>query len=335
MRAVAAALTVSTLLASGLVRADERTTSAEELFVHGRAAMDRGDLPRACELLEASLKQEDTLGTLLNVAICHEKLGRLATAWGEFRAVEQRALRSIPPATARATFAHEHAEALRPRLAKLRVMVDPRVDTRQIEVRVDGVVQSPELWELGFPADAGERRVRASAPGKIAVELKVNVVVGPTEAAVTIPPLEDAPVVSDSPMEDGARALELLAGARARRTAGFVTGGVGLAFVAAGATFGALALAARSEANGCGDPCYSTVRDSDQREVRNPALRDASAAYDRGTVFANLSTGAFALGAVGVGVGLYLVLTSAPRRASAGAPALRLHTSGAAFEGTF
>lgn len=335
MRSVAAVVALPLLLLPGVVSADERTTSAEELFVRGREAMDRGDLPRACELLEASLKQEDTLGTLLNVAICHEKLGRLATAWGEFRAVEQRALRGIPPATARATFAHEHAEALRPRLAKLRVTIDPRVDSRRLEVRVDGVIQSPELWELGFPADAGERVVRASSPGKIAVERRVNILNGPTEATVAIPLLEDAPVTADPTIEDKARALEVLAGARARRSAGFVTGGVGLAFIAAGATFGALALAARTQVNRCGDPCYSTVPDAGQREVRNPALTDASAAYDRGTVFANLSTGAFALGAVGVGVGLYLVLTTTPRRARAGTPSVRFHTSGAAVEGTF
>lgn len=328
---VGSVIGLSVLLVAPPCAADERA-SAEELFQLGRAAMERGELPRACQLLEASLKLEDTLGTLLNVALCHEKAGRFATAWGEFRAVEQRALRSSPPATGRATFAREHAEKVRPRVSRLYISLAEGLDARRVEVRVDGVVQAPALWSVGVPVDPGRRTVRASARGKLPVELGVDVAAGAPRASLIIPALED----EKAPPASTALPAEADPSASARRTAGYITGGIGLGFVAAGAVFGGLALSARSDAT-CPAPCTSTLRNGAGAEVPNPRLQDATDAYDRANVLANLSTVAFIVGAFGVGAGVYLVLTgrssSAPGE-SRGAAAW-IGPSGAGVGGRF
>lgn len=310
-----AAAAVTAVLVARTTHADERST-AEELFQLGRSAVDAGDVARGCQMLEQSLKLENTLGTLLNVALCHEKLGRLATAWGEFRAVEQRSLGANPPATARAVFAREHAEALRPRLSRLHITVDPHAEVPRIVVRVDGVETERALWAAGIPVDPGERVIAATAPGKLPVELRVTVPDTPTEVSATIPVLADAPLPPAVPSAEDPRTVEAVASARARRAAGYVTGGIGLGFVAAGAVFGGLALGARDDAS-CAAPCYATVPDAARGTIPNPELLRAEDAYGRANVFANLSTGGFALGAVGVAVGLYLVLTAhAPPRSA-------------------
>jgi hypothetical protein len=312
------------LAVSTPAHADGRAT-AEELFQRGRQAMEKKEFPRACELLEASLKLEDTLGTLLNVALCHEAMGRVASAWGEFRAVEQRALRSVPPQTGRVEFARQHAEALQPKVSRLKMTLDPKIDARSVEVRVDGALLVTEALSEGTPVDPGKRVVRVSAPGKRPAELPVDVPNGPsTTIPLTIPALVDAPA---APAPAGATSLqdaEAVASARARRTAGYVTGGIGLAFVAAGAVFGALALNKRSE-SACAETtvrgvsgCFTQRADGKP----NPELDRANQAYDDAVVFANLSTGAFILGAIGAGVGMYLILTAKTSAPSTGVRAI-------------
>jgi hypothetical protein len=292
--------------------------------------MDKKDYARACELLEASLKLEDTLGTLLNVALCHEAVGRVATAWGEFRAVEQRALRSIPPQTGRVDFARQHAEALQPKLPRLKATLDPKLDARVVELRVDGTLQATEALVEGTPIDPGKRVVHVSAPKKIAIDVSVEVPSGPQTATVVIPALADAPTPVTPPAGPSATDVEAVAAARGRRVAGFVTGGIGLAFLAAGGVFGALAIVARNDSvcqpvTQVGQSgCYKQIYNSKGVAVDNPQFVSASDAYSRGQVFAGLSTGGFILGAIGIGVGLYLVLTSkVPEHTALLQPSLR------------
>src|SRR3954468_13496447 len=65
-------------------RADDNVAKADKLFVEGRALMD-SDLHAACEKFEESLKwNSQAIGTLLNVALCDEKLGRVASAAAKF-----------------------------------------------------------------------------------------------------------------------------------------------------------------------------------------------------------------------------------------------------------
>ena len=65
------------------------------------------------------------MGTLLNLALCHEQIGKIASAWGEFRSVEQQARAAVPPNENRAKLAHDHAEALQPRLSRIKIIVPP------------------------------------------------------------------------------------------------------------------------------------------------------------------------------------------------------------------
>src|SRR4051812_13667011 len=85
---------------------------AEELFRQGKAEMAKGSYERACPMFAESYKQDPAMGTLLNLALCHEAIGRIATAWGEWRTVEQQARSAVPPREDRIKMAHDHAEKL-------------------------------------------------------------------------------------------------------------------------------------------------------------------------------------------------------------------------------
>ena len=58
---------------------------AEQLFREGREAMKRADYALACPSFERSLALDPALGTLLNLAVCEEKRGRLGQALARYR----------------------------------------------------------------------------------------------------------------------------------------------------------------------------------------------------------------------------------------------------------
>ncbi|HET9930303.1 MAG TPA: hypothetical protein VFQ35_06440, partial [Polyangiaceae bacterium] len=64
---------------------------AEALFRAGRAAMREHRLGDACDKFSESQRVEPKIGTLLNLALCHEQQGRLATAWAELRLAQAQA----------------------------------------------------------------------------------------------------------------------------------------------------------------------------------------------------------------------------------------------------
>src|SRR5262245_57161497 len=58
---------------------------AAALFEEGRALFKEERFAEACPKLEESQRLSPSGGTLLNVAACHERLGKVATAWVEFQ----------------------------------------------------------------------------------------------------------------------------------------------------------------------------------------------------------------------------------------------------------
>src|SRR5258708_3181546 len=57
---------------------------AEMLYRQGRALIGEGKVSEACPKFAESYRLDAATGTLLNLALCHEIEGKLATAWLEF-----------------------------------------------------------------------------------------------------------------------------------------------------------------------------------------------------------------------------------------------------------
>jgi hypothetical protein len=302
---------LASLLLMSVAEAEPDRAAAEELFLRGKAAMASQDYVKASRFFEDSYKLDSGLGTLLNLALCHKEIGRVASAWSEFKQLEGVALRSSPPQLDRVKIAREQSEALYPRLSRIKILVLPSVRVAGIEIAVDGKKQAESLWEIGVPVDPGTHTVTADAPGKKSFESSVKIDDEKLIKTVQVLTLMDGPPAlkktelppTGTSLIDAERAASI----RAQRTAGYVVGGGGVLLLSAGSVFGILAAGQASEASKCSsnEPCFAS---SDK-------LGPARSAYDRGSAYANVSNVLVPLGIVAAGVGLYLVLSAKPAAA--------------------
>ncbi len=88
--------------------------AAESAFAIGRTRMTEGKYEEACAAFAESLRLEPATGTLYNIALCSEKLGRTASAWSAYKAVAADASSNAD----RARMAKEKAALLEPQLSR-------------------------------------------------------------------------------------------------------------------------------------------------------------------------------------------------------------------------
>ena len=111
---------------------------------------------------------------MLNVALCHEKEGRTATAWAEF--TEALGIAKRDDRAQRVELAEAHIAALEPMLSRLIIEVPPTSDLADLEIRRDGGLLRRAAWGTGMPVDPGEHQIEASSLGK--TSWKQTVIVG-------------------------------------------------------------------------------------------------------------------------------------------------------------
>jgi hypothetical protein len=312
-----AAVTLSTGLAIGVrgfaQNAPPSSDSAAALFDEGRRLMAAGDFERACPKFAESQRLDPGGGTLLNLAVCHEKQGKIATAWGEYNAalsLATRDRRQDREAIARAGIAS--LAAVVPRVS---IVVSQQADVPQLAIRVDGGEVPRSSWGTPLPMDPGQHVIEASAPGHRALTLtsmlradgavmSVEVPVLPMDASVAPPSATVAappPVVATTADE----------GTRVERSPLFYVGlSFGIAGLTTSAVTGVLALLAHQSVGSKCDRSTGLCVDAS-------GVDDAS----RARTMAWVSTVALAVGIVGAVVMLAAPSRSIQRgRAGAAAP---------------
>ena len=298
---------------------------ATALFKEGRALVDQGHFAEGCRKLEESQRLDPGGGTLLNVALCHEKEGRTATAWAEFTEALGIAKKDDRPQ--RIDFAQKHIAQLEPLLSRLIIQVPHDGDTPDLEIKRDGTAIGRPAWGVAMPVDPGDHLVEATAPGKTSWKESVTIGAKGDSKTLVVPALENAPApVSAVPLASSAAApssgsgtgvgsdstgadTAVTAGSRGPSAAAWVALGVGVAALGTGTYFGVRAISKKNEAdrNCPNDQCFG-----EGSQQTSDAIK-----------FGNISTASFAVGIVGVGLGIYLWATSssAPRASVATAPA--------------
>lgn len=169
---------------------------ASVLFEEGRALMAEGKTAEACAKLETSQRLDPGGGTLLNLALCHEALGRTATAFAEL--VEARGVARRDGRSDRETLAQEHLDAITPRLSYLVVRV-PAAPPPGFKVTRDSSDLAQSAWGVRAPVDPGAHRVEATAPGYAPFARDVAITGEAQTIEVDVPPLVALPPVAPPP----------------------------------------------------------------------------------------------------------------------------------------
>jgi hypothetical protein len=316
-------------------------TVAEALFRDAQRLFADGHVHEACEKFAASQKADPALGTLLNLAVCHEREGRSATAWLEFSDVASLAHKAGDPA--REKYAVARLNQIEPTLHK--VALDAEAPAEGIVLMLDATTSvTPLAFGVGIPVDPGDHELRATAPGRapwtghfatsaepgterVSVPaLKIAAETTPAPAPITpapavAPPVAAAPVPAAPPAEHGKSGLDL--------RHGLIYGGLAVAAlgIGGGIYFGASTANHASKRDSLCPPgraCY------DQRAFDEH--HDAQVAQQW-----MLVTGGVGLVAAGAAAALILVpLTLENQRASLhAAPWLAPGALGASAQGTF
>lgn len=164
------------LSAGALSASSPRSAWADEsegarLFREGRALLIAERFAEACPKLEESQRLEPHGGTLLNVAACHERAGRVATAWAEFH--DALAAARAEGHADREALARERIRALDPRLPWLTLTVTADVAGEGVRVTFDGAEIGRIAWGKDMPIDPGEHLIVATAPGRVASQRRI------------------------------------------------------------------------------------------------------------------------------------------------------------------
>jgi len=274
----------------------DRKANAEALFEEAVSLADSGQLEAACAKFEASESLDAAVGTLLHLADCYERIGRLASAWARFR--EARSLAGAQSMPDRERIARMRADALEPKLARVTIVAPARAPPG-FSIRIGDTPVPRASWGSALPFDPGQLMLEASAPGHVTFRQRLNVPA--TDAArvtVKVPALRAARSAAAS---KGSRPAVSDPG-QAARTIGItaaVVGGLGLA--------------------GSGVLTVLATRRNDE-SLKNcpesPRLCSASGVEKRNEAgrFADLATVSAAVGGGLVATGLVLYATAPSRR---------------------
>ncbi|HEY5374114.1 MAG TPA: hypothetical protein VIK01_10545 [Polyangiaceae bacterium] len=170
---------------------------AESLFREGKRLSGEHKYSEACPRFEESFKLDHGLGTLLNLASCHESDGKLASAWAEFSEAVSQAKRQGD--ADRAQLAEDHMKALEPKLAHVSVSLAPGASVAGLVIKLDSHEVSQAALGVQIPVDPGKHSLEASAPGKQSYSQTFETPAVATVLAVTVPALQDAPVTGAPP----------------------------------------------------------------------------------------------------------------------------------------
>ncbi len=173
---------------------------AEALFAAGKQRLAYSDYAAACSLFAQSYLIVPATGSLLALALCHERQGKLASALREY---EEALERSHDEQRG------DREEAARAQIARLKQRVSTltlRLEEPELRliVRVNGELVPPARIGKALPMDGGFLLVEAEAEGKITWRTGLTIAESGEALTVSIPLMSPgaasaAPLIVDPP----------------------------------------------------------------------------------------------------------------------------------------
>jgi hypothetical protein len=332
----AVGVVVAVMASASESRADD-AAAAQALFDQGKKAMAAHDFAAACTEFEDSFRLDPAMGTLLNLADCKERNGKLASAWSLFLELAAKA-REAGQAE-RARIGRQRAAALAPRLSHLVIHPPGPESPPGLEVKRDGTVVGSAEWGVPIPADAGSHTIDAAAPGKLPWSTSVDLgshaetvtvsvpelKAAPPEAPLDVagPPAPATPAVAESPAMEPPPPH----GLGTQKIVALAVGGLGVAGVAVGTYFGLASMSKHTQASGdCGPE--DTVCTGSKGSQGVQLWSDARTA-------GNISTAAFIVGAAGIAGATVLWFTAPKARGTAPGTGLLVGPGSLQWKGTW
>ncbi len=205
-------------LSSDVLAQDDRVAYADRLFSHGVELMKNDDCRAAVPEFVESQRLDPSAATLANLATCHARLGRRATAWKTYREAA-----ALAASEGNATLRGQALSAmsrLSPTLTKLRIV--PPSDMQAISLRLNG--EPLDAYDgVPIPLDSGESVIEAFAPGHEPWRRTVNANEVGATLVIEVPELR--------PTEKEPEQLDL-------RPHAVVVAGVGVAMLVVGSVLG-------------------------------------------------------------------------------------------------
>jgi len=300
--------------------------AAQALFDQARKLMLEEKWAAACPKLQESQRLDPAGGTLLHLALCREREGRIATAWTIYLDALSQAKRD--GRKDRAKIAQERIDALAPRLPRLKIRVAAQNKaTPGFTLSRDEVEVGAAQWDSSFPVDPGTITLSARAPGKKPLSTVVEIPARAGEVVVDIQPLqeESATAQPPEPHHEDAAASD----GSTQRTLAYVAGGAGIVGIAVGSIFGLISMGKKSDAEAqCRAPDYKLCTATGVE-----LGKDAMSA-------GNISTVGFVAGGVLLAGAAVLYFTAPSARSSSSSsmalvPAVGAREAGLSLHGSF
>jgi hypothetical protein len=304
-RRILSAAAVAVLLScASLASAQGRDPAgAEKLYDEGAKLLAAEDWAGACAKFDQSFSLDPAPGTLLNLASCAEREGKLALAWSRLRDA-----RSLNADTASETRRAEIAKFIEAAITR----IEPRIP--QLTLRVKDAPQGTVVKRDGqptpigaaLPVDPGKHVLEVTAPGREPTRREITLAEGAKEELVleigaegtAAPPVvPEAPAATQPPEQDGKGLTGLQIG-------GIVIGGIGVATLGVSLVTGIVASGKESDldALGCREGDGGTLLCPPEKVTEGQDLSSS------GATMAGVSTATTFIGAALLGTGLVLLL---------------------------
>jgi hypothetical protein len=308
-------LSVCTLASA---QTDEERAGARALADQGATAFDEGRWSDAVDLFTRAQSVIDAPIHLLYIARAQEKQGNLVQAMEAYiKASRAQLAPNAPPVFQEAKReAEAELEALTPRLPQVTVTVSGADGVDDVVVKVDGEPLPAAFVGVKRPANPGKHTYSAEGATleaqevTIAVnergEASVELVLRPKAASTPLP----TPVAAPAEREPAPAPVEARDGGSGSSIPAYAALGVGAVGLGVGTYFLLERRSAADSADALDDECRSS-RVCDGADASRLDALDADAAS-----FGTYSMIGYGVGAVGVGVGLYLLLSGGDETAS-------------------
>lgn len=274
--------------------AQANIAAAKTLFDQGLSEMEAGQYASGCPKLSESLRLDRRPGTLFTTAECAALWGRIATAvtrYEEFlRWYKQMTPADQEKQADRAKIAEAKRAELAPWVPKLTIQLAPDAPSGTV-VRHNGEVLGEGAFNTPLPVDPGEQTLSTQAPGGELTEQKIELNKGESKLVeLKVKPAPVGGVASPS-------------GTSSRRTAAYISMGLGGASIVAGGILGGLVLGKKKDLDA---HCGPAVGQSDTKTCDDIGIAAAQSIDGPMGIAAPLLVG---LGVAGLATGVILFVT--------------------------